>query len=42
LPFLSNKQNAGGRATLSAAMMAYWANFARNGIPANGGQTALP
>jgi para-nitrobenzyl esterase len=42
LPFLSNRENKPGRATLSQAMMNYWAHFAKYGIPGNGGRAELP
>jgi len=37
-----NEENAAGRAELSAAMMAYWAEFARSGDPGRGGAGSLP
>lgn len=36
-PFLLNEENQAGREALSAAMMAYWAEFARSGKPGRGG-----
>jgi para-nitrobenzyl esterase len=39
---LRSSANAAGRETLSAAMMAYWAHFAKYGIPGNGGHADLP
>jgi len=36
------EDNEPGRAELSAAMMSYWAEFARNGDPGRGGTGALP
>lgn len=35
-PFLLNEENQAGREALSAAMMAYWAEFARSGRPGRG------
>ncbi|HSB97356.1 MAG TPA: carboxylesterase family protein [Spongiibacteraceae bacterium] len=39
---LATRSNAQGRQQLTAALMAYWANFARTGTPGNGGQATLP
>lgn len=36
------KDNAAGRETLSAAMMSYWAAFARDGAPGRGSRGDLP
>jgi para-nitrobenzyl esterase len=42
LPFVRSKSNGAGRDTLSQAMMDYWASFARDGAPGNGGKPANP
>jgi para-nitrobenzyl esterase len=42
LPLVRSKSNAAGRDTLSRAMMGYWAGFARDGAPGNGGDPANP
>jgi len=39
---LATRSNAPGRQQLTAAMMAYWAQFARSGAPGSGGQGTLP
>ena len=39
---LFNAENAAGRLALSDRMMAYWAEFARNGDPGTGGRDDLP
>lgn len=39
---LRSGDNAQGRTQLSAAMMQYWAHFAKYGIPGNGGNAELP
>ena len=39
---LRDSANAADRDTLSATMMAYWAHFAKYGVPGNGGKPALP
>ncbi len=39
---LRSRANAAGREALSATMMAYWAHFAKYGIPGNGGRAELP
>ena len=36
LPFVRSRGNGPGRDALSDAMMAYWASFARNGVPGSG------
>lgn len=40
IPFLFNNANRAGAERLSSQMMAYWANFARNGEPGRGAGTA--
>lgn len=42
LPLVRSKSNAAGRDALSRAMMGYWAGFARDGAPGNGGDPANP
>lgn len=42
LPFVRSKSNGAGRDALSRAMMGYWASFARNGAPGNGGNPSNP
>jgi para-nitrobenzyl esterase len=42
LPFVRSKANGPGRDGLSSAMMGYWASFARDGVPGNGGNPANP
>jgi para-nitrobenzyl esterase len=39
---LRDSANAAGRDALSATMMAYWAHFAKYGVPGNGGRAELP
>ena len=42
VPFVRSKSNGPGRDALSRAMMGYWAAFARDGAPGNGGDPANP
>ncbi|MCX2979860.1 carboxylesterase [Halieaceae bacterium IMCC14734] len=42
IPWFFNPFNRTGRETLSAAMMGYWAEFARNGDPGGGQDQAQP
>jgi para-nitrobenzyl esterase len=42
LPLVRSKANGPGRDALSAAMMGYWAGFAKDGAPGNGGNPANP
>ena len=42
LPFVRSKSNGASRDALSRAMMGYWASFARDGAPGNGGNPANP
>jgi para-nitrobenzyl esterase len=42
LPFVRSKANGPGRDALSNAIMGYWAAFARDGTPGNGGNAANP
>lgn len=42
LPFVRSKSNAPGRDALSDTMMGYWASFARDGAPGNGGRPTNP
>jgi len=42
LPFLRSRANGPGRDALSDAMMGYWAGFAKDGAPGNGGNPANP
>jgi len=42
LPFVRSKSNGAGRDALSRAIMGYWASFARDGAPGNGGNQANP
>ncbi|HEY3698006.1 MAG TPA: carboxylesterase family protein [Spongiibacteraceae bacterium] len=41
-PFLAKTKNSAAQAKLSAAIMNYWAAFAKNGAPGNGGDATLP
>jgi para-nitrobenzyl esterase len=42
LPFMRSSANAPGRDALTAQMMGYWASFARDGNPGNGGGQSNP
>jgi para-nitrobenzyl esterase len=42
LPFVRSKANGAARDALSRAMMGYWARFARDGAPGDGGDPANP
>ena len=42
LPFMRSSANGPGRDALSDQMMGYWATFARDGKPGNGGKDANP
>ena len=42
LPFMRSSANAAGRDALTAQMMGYWASFARDGKPGNGGSPTAP
>ncbi|MDH4040697.1 MAG: carboxylesterase family protein [Gammaproteobacteria bacterium] len=42
LSLFAQAENTGSREALEAAMMSYWALFARTGEPGNGGNPALP
>jgi para-nitrobenzyl esterase len=42
LPFVRSSANGPGRDALSDAMMGYWAAFARDGAPGNGGRPGNP
>ncbi len=42
LPLVRSKSNGASRDALSRAMMGYWASFARDGAPGNGGDPANP
>ena len=42
LPFMRSSANAAGRDALTAQMMGYWAGFARDGKPGNGGSPTGP
>ncbi len=42
LPFVRSKANGAGRDALADTIMGYWASFARDGAPGNGGNPANP